>query len=128
MRSAVEIGVSGLRRRPLRKALSDTNLGGTKLSNTDLSDAVLLRTNLQDTDLSGADLRAAKVEPATLQKARLCSTTMPDRTKKPECLTGGLVDTQSGLGLNIRSGPGLNYPVIGGADDGVALEVVGAPV
>jgi Bacterial SH3 domain len=39
----------------------------------------------------------------------------------------GFVNTQSGLGLNIRSGPGLNYPVIGGADNGVFLDLAGNP-
>lgn len=41
--------------------------------------------------------------------------------------TGGTVSTQSGIGLNIRSGPGLNYDIIGGADNGVTLDVAGIP-
>jgi Bacterial SH3 domain len=40
----------------------------------------------------------------------------------------GFVNTQSGLGLNVRSGPGLDYSVIGGADNGVFLNLDGAPV
>jgi uncharacterized protein YraI len=40
----------------------------------------------------------------------------------------GVVNTQSGLGLNVRSGPGLNYSIIGGADNGVFLNLDGAPV
>jgi len=41
--------------------------------------------------------------------------------------TGGTVSTRSGIGLNIRSGPGLNYDIIGGADNGVTLDVAGVP-
>lgn len=33
----------------------------------------------------------------------------------------GIVETSSGIGLNIRSGPGLNYPVISGVPDGELL-------
>lgn len=40
----------------------------------------------------------------------------------------GVVSTNSGIGLNVRSGPGLRFPVIGGADDGNFLRLVGAPV
>ncbi|MBM0743232.1 hypothetical protein JOY44_16710 [Phormidium sp. CLA17] len=40
---------------------------------------------------------------------------------------GGTVSTQSGIGLNIRSGPGLSYDIIGGADDGVYLDLSGSP-
>lgn len=46
---------------------------------------------------------------------------------RPVSFTGregnGFVETSSGIGLNIRSGPGLNFPVIGGATDGVLLEL-----
>jgi uncharacterized protein YraI len=42
--------------------------------------------------------------------------------------TGGTVSTRSGIGLNIRSGPGLNYNIIDGAEDGVTLDVRGVPV
>lgn len=37
----------------------------------------------------------------------------------------GVVATASGIGLNVRSGPGLSYPVIGGAYDGTLLELQG---
>lgn len=40
----------------------------------------------------------------------------------------GVVSTNSGIGLNIRSGPGLSFPVIGGAEDGNSLQLIGAPV
>lgn len=46
--------------------------------------------------------------------------TPPDRT--------GVVSTNSGIGLNIRSGPGLHFPIIGGAPDGAFLELTGRPV
>ncbi len=42
--------------------------------------------------------------------------------------TAGTVSTRSGIGLNIRSGPGLNYDIIDGAEDGVTLDVRGVPV
>ncbi|HEY9618381.1 MAG TPA: SH3 domain-containing protein [Microcoleaceae cyanobacterium] len=46
---------------------------------------------------------------------------------RPVSFTGregnGFVETSSGIGLNIRSGPGLNYPIIGGASDGALLEL-----
>ncbi|MGI0489729.1 hypothetical protein ACN4EK_30285 [Pantanalinema rosaneae CENA516] len=46
---------------------------------------------------------------------------------RPVSTTGregdGFVETSSGIGLNIRSGPGLTYPVIGGASDGALLEL-----
>lgn len=32
--------------------------------------------------------------------------------------SGGYVDTYSGIGLNVRRGPGLEYGVVGGYDDG----------
>lgn len=35
----------------------------------------------------------------------------------------GMVVTQSGIGLNIRRGPGLNYPIVGGAEDGALVEL-----
>ncbi len=38
----------------------------------------------------------------------------------------GYVATASGIGLNIRSGPGLEYPVIGGIYDGTAVKLEGA--
>ena len=41
-----------------------------------------------------------------------------DSTAQP-----GMVVTQSGIGLNIRRGPGLNYPIIGGAEDGALVEL-----
>lgn len=40
----------------------------------------------------------------------------------------GVVSTSSGIGLNVRSGPGLSFPIIGGAEDGNALTLVGSPV
>ncbi|MBF2026723.1 MAG: SH3 domain-containing protein [Oscillatoriales cyanobacterium C42_A2020_001] len=40
----------------------------------------------------------------------------------------GVVATNSGIGLNVRSGPGLSFPVIGGADDGNFLRLIGSPV
>lgn len=40
----------------------------------------------------------------------------------------GVVATRSGIGLNIRSGPGLHYPIIGGAPDGAFLDLTGRPV
>ncbi|MDX2241417.1 MAG: peptidoglycan-binding protein [Leptolyngbyaceae cyanobacterium bins.302] len=36
----------------------------------------------------------------------------------------GVVDTYSGIGLNIRRGPGLNYRRIGGLEDGTLVEIV----
>lgn len=41
---------------------------------------------------------------------------------------GGVVSTNSGIGLNIRSGPGLGFPIIGGAPDGAFLDLTGRPV
>lgn len=38
----------------------------------------------------------------------------------------GYVATASGIGLNIRSGPGLDYPVIGGIYDGTSVNLVGS--
>ncbi len=43
-------------------------------------------------------------------------------------LESGVVSTNSGIGLNVRSGPGLNFPVIGGAEDGNSLNLIGSPV
>ncbi len=40
----------------------------------------------------------------------------------------GVVSTNSGIGLNIRSGPGLHFPIIGGAPDGAFLDLTGRPV
>jgi len=40
----------------------------------------------------------------------------------------GFVSTNSGIGLNVRSGPGLRFPVIGGAEDGNVLRLVGQTV
>lgn len=40
----------------------------------------------------------------------------------------GVVSTNSGIGLNIRSGPGLGFPIIGGAPDGAFLDLTGRPV
>ncbi|MDX2230152.1 MAG: SH3 domain-containing protein [Leptolyngbyaceae cyanobacterium bins.349] len=40
----------------------------------------------------------------------------------------GVVSTNSRIGLNVRSGPGLRFPIIGGADDGNFLQLVGSPV
>lgn len=40
----------------------------------------------------------------------------------------GVVSTSSGIGLNVRSGPGLRFPIIGGATDGNFLRLVGDPV
>jgi hypothetical protein len=40
----------------------------------------------------------------------------------------GVVSTNSGIGLNVRSGPGLSFPIIGGASDGASLVLVGSPV
>lgn len=40
----------------------------------------------------------------------------------------GYVLTSSGIGLNIRSGPGLGYSIIGGADDGEYLNLTGPSV
>lgn len=38
-----------------------------------------------------------------------------------DCGYGGYVDTRHNVGLNIRSGPGLDYPVVDGASDGTYL-------
>ncbi len=43
-------------------------------------------------------------------------------------IESGVVSTNSGIGLNVRSGPGLSFPIIGGADDGNFLRLVGSPV
>lgn len=40
----------------------------------------------------------------------------------------GYVETSTGIGLNIRSEPGLGSPIIGGAEDGVYLNLIGTPV
>jgi hypothetical protein len=40
----------------------------------------------------------------------------------------GVVSTNSGIGLNIRSGPGLHFAIIGGAPDGAFLDLTGRPV
>lgn len=40
----------------------------------------------------------------------------------------GVVFTNSGIGLNVRSGPGLRFPIIGGADDGNFMPLVGETV
>lgn len=43
-------------------------------------------------------------------------------------IESGVVSTNSGIGLNVRSGPGLGFPVIGGAEDGNSLRLIGQPV
>lgn len=40
----------------------------------------------------------------------------------------GVVDTNSGIGLNIRSGPGLDYRRIGGLSDGTVVDTYGEVV
>ncbi|EKQ70720.1 putative peptidoglycan-binding domain-containing protein [Leptolyngbyaceae cyanobacterium JSC-12] len=40
----------------------------------------------------------------------------------------GYVDTYSGIGLNVRSGPGLDYRRIGGLSDGTVIETFGEVV
>lgn len=40
----------------------------------------------------------------------------------------GYVSTSSGIGLNVRSGPGLSYPIIGGAEDGNFVDLTGGTV
>ncbi|MDX2244740.1 MAG: SH3 domain-containing protein [Leptolyngbyaceae cyanobacterium bins.302] len=40
----------------------------------------------------------------------------------------GVVSTNSGIGLNVRSGPGLSFSIIGGAEDGNSLTLIGSPV
>ena len=47
-----------------------------------------------------------------------------DENYKPTAI----VDTNSGIGLNIRSGPGLDYRRLGGAPDGANLEQVSEEV
>jgi len=43
-------------------------------------------------------------------------------------IDSGVVSTRSGIGLNVRSGPGLRFAVIGGAEDGNSLRLIGSPV
>jgi hypothetical protein len=40
----------------------------------------------------------------------------------------GVVSTNSGIGLNVRTGPGLRFPVVGGASDGNFMPLVGETV
>lgn len=40
----------------------------------------------------------------------------------------GVVDTNSGIGLNVRSGPGLDYRRIGGLEDGEVIDTYGEVV
>ncbi len=40
----------------------------------------------------------------------------------------GVVDTNSGIGLNVRSGPGLDYRRIGGLEDGTVVNIYGDEV
>jgi peptidoglycan hydrolase-like protein with peptidoglycan-binding domain len=40
----------------------------------------------------------------------------------------GVVDTYSGIGLNVRSGPGLDYRRIGGLEDGTVVDTYGEVV
>lgn len=40
----------------------------------------------------------------------------------------GYVDTNTGIGLNVRSGPGINFRRIGGLEDGTVIETFGYPV
>jgi peptidoglycan hydrolase-like protein with peptidoglycan-binding domain len=49
-----------------------------------------------------------------------------DEKYKPVQL--GYVDTYSGIGLNVRSGPGLDYRRIGGLSDGTVVETFGEVV
>lgn len=49
-----------------------------------------------------------------------------DETYKPVDL--GYVDTYSGIGLNVRSGPGIDYRRIGGLEDGTVVETYGEVV
>lgn len=46
-----------------------------------------------------------------------------DENYKPVQL--GYVDTNSGIGLNVRSGPGLDYRRIGGLEEGTVIETFG---
>lgn len=49
-----------------------------------------------------------------------------DEKYKPVQL--GYVDTYSGIGLNVRSGPGIDYRRIGGLEDGTVVETYGEVV
>jgi peptidoglycan hydrolase-like protein with peptidoglycan-binding domain len=40
----------------------------------------------------------------------------------------GFVQTNTGIGLNVRSGPGIDFRRIGGLEDGVVVETFGEPV
>jgi uncharacterized protein YraI len=46
-----------------------------------------------------------------------------DETYRPTYL--GYVDTNSGIGLNVRGGPGIDYRRIGGLDEGTVVETYG---
>lgn len=112
--------------------LSDTNLNlvnfnsadlsKANLSNTNLGEANLIGTNLTGTDLRGANLLRAQLQSPLSTSAILCGTTLPtgeisDRNCR-ELFTTAYVETLTESGLNVRSGPGLKYSVIGGVPDG----------
>jgi peptidoglycan hydrolase-like protein with peptidoglycan-binding domain len=40
----------------------------------------------------------------------------------------GFVETNTGIGLNVRSGPGIDFRRIGGLEDGTVVETFGEPV
>ncbi|MDX2239888.1 MAG: pentapeptide repeat-containing protein [Leptolyngbyaceae cyanobacterium bins.302] len=127
-----------LRNLNLKKtALCGVSLRGANLSGADLRNSLLIQTDLSETNLSSAridnaDLTGATLERAQFQPEQFKSTTfchgLPDKGELNRACPyskesfGGYVDTYSATGVNVRYGPGFNYPVFGRLTDGIALE------
>lgn len=65
---------------------------------------------------------------ATPVTAQICCQPTVNQRSVNVTRTGGFVSTSTGIGLNVRSGPGLSFPIIDGAEDGVFLDLAGRPV
>ena len=124
--------------------LKGTNMEGSKLSGVDLSGAKMLEITLnQKTDLRGSDLKLAETKTSALMVALLCQTGMPEINREGEQVMNNrdcrlpddiygpslyVVDTPGSVGLNIYSGPGINYPVVGAVSNGTVLSTIGGAV
>ena len=121
-----------------RANLQGANIEGTNISNVDLSEAKMSEVSVnQKTDLRGSNLRFADGKTSTLMMAKLCGTEMIEidqNTRQQvinnrDCREGEIVvSTKTGVGLNVRSGPGLGHSVIGWADDDVILDTSGSAI
>ncbi len=113
--------------------LRGSNLSGTNLISTNLISAKMDKVLMSQTDLRDANLSGAELDNSSIMTAMLCNTKMPkvdEELNNRDCrnVSGGYVDTKGGVGLNVRSGPGLNYPIVGAVPDGRYLATVGGIV